>query len=313
MTWILFVLIGILALMFISGVYIFAIACVRAKELPWLDRVALKKTPYGRFYDHIAAGKEWLDAHHAQELNMKSDDGLELCALWVPAEDPKGTAMLVHGYRSCFLADFGPAFDFYHRMGFNLLLPYQRSHGKSRGLCITFGVKESQDMRRWIELHNATFGDYPMFVCGLSMGASTVMYMADTDLPANVSCLIADCGFTSPKEIISHVYRRAIHLPSGLSMWSAELAARLFGGFSLGQKDTRRSLAASKLPIALVHGEDDDFVPCSMTREAYDACTSPKRLLIVEGAGHGVSYLKDKDRYTDFVVDFLKENIRSIV
>lgn len=312
MALILYVLIGIFVLMLVSGFYIFGIACVRSKELPWLDKVALKKTPYGKFYDHIAAGDRWLREHNPTELKMKSYDGTELCALWVPADKPRGTALLVHGYRSCFLADYGLAFEMYHNMGFNLLLPYQRSHGKSKGICITFGVKESKDMRCWIHLHNETFGDYPMFLCGLSMGASTVMYMADTDLPANVSCLIADCGFTSPKEILSHVYRRTIHLPPSLSMWAAELFALIFAGFSLKQADSRRSLAASKLPVALIHGADDDFVPSSMTEEAYNACTSDKRILIVKGAGHGVSYIKDKERYTDFVINFIDDNIRRI-
>jgi len=298
--------------MLASGLYIFGVACLRTKELPWLDRVALKKTPYGRFYDHIAAGDKWLKEHNASEIKMKSHDGLELCALWVPADKPRGTALLVHGYRSCFLADFGLAFEMYHSMGFNLLLPYQRCHGKSRGLCITFGVKESEDMKQWIKLHNETFGEYPMFVCGLSMGASTVMYMADAVLPENVSCLIADCGFTSPKDILSHVYRRTIHISPCLSMWAVELFARLFGGFRLDQKDSRRSLASSKLPIALIHGAEDDFVPCSMTRDAYEVCASEKCLLIVEGAGHGVSYIKDKSRYTDFVVSFIEENIRRV-
>ena len=312
MIWILLVLFGILVLMLISGIYIFGIACLRAKELPWLDRVALNKTPYGRFYEHIAAGDMWLKEHNARELKMISHDGLELCALWVPADNARGTAVLVHGYRSCFLVDFGLAFDMYHNMGYNLLLPYQRSHGKSKGICITFGVKESEDMRQWIELHNETFGKYPMFICGLSMGASTVMYMADMDLPANVSCLIADCGFTSPKEILSHVYRCTTHLPPCLSMWAAQFCTRLFAGFWLDQKDSRRSLASSKLPIAIIHGADDDFVPCKMSEESFNACTSSKRLLIVEGAGHGVSYIKNKKLYTDFVIGFIEDNMRKI-
>lgn len=311
MTVVSFVVLAIVFLLLMSGAYIFGIACVRGKELPWLDEASLKKTPYGRFYEHITAGDTWLKEHQAREVKIKSFDGLELCALWVPAEHPRGTAMLVHGYRSCFLADFGLAFDQYYKMGFNLLLPYQRSHGKSNGICITFGVKESRDMAAWIDMHNETFGKFPMFLCGLSMGASTVMYMADMSLPENVFCLIADCGFTSPAEILAHVYRRTVHLPPVLSMWAADLFARIFAGFRLKQKDSRRSLAFSKLPIALIHGDADDFVPCYMTQQAYDACASPKELLIVKGAGHGVSYLMDKDRYSGFITNFIEKNLRS--
>ena len=303
---------AILALVLVSGTYVFVVSCLRTKELPWLDKVALSKTPYGRFYDHIVEGDKWLKEHEAKEVFIKSHDGLELCALWVPAKNPRATAMLVHGYRSCFLADFGLAFDMYHKMGFNLLLPYQRAHGKSKGIWITFGVKESRDMQNWVVFHNENFGCFPMFACGLSMGASTVMYMTDAELPSNVSCVIADCGFTSPREILEHVYKRTTHLPPVLSMWVAELLACIFAGFSLMEKDSRKSLANSKLPIALIHGDIDDFVPCDMSRESYNACISPKRILIVEGARHGVSYIKDKERYKDFVVDFIEENIRSI-
>ena len=312
MTIVLWILAAVLILMLVSGGYVFVVSCVRAKELPWLDRDGLQKTPYGRFYDHIVAGERWLKEHNAQLISTKSFDGVELCALWVPAEKPKATAMLIHGYRSCFMADFGLAFDMYHRMGFNLLLPYQRAHGKSKGLFITFGVKESRDMEEWIQLHNREFGEYPMLLSGLSMGASTVMYMADAQLPSNVFCLIADCGFTSPYEILSHVYKRTTHLPPCFSMWATELFARLFAGFSLKQKDSRKSLAGSRLPIALIHGGKDDFVPCNMSREAYEACTSAKRLLVVEDASHGVSYIKDKNGYREYVLGFIKENMRSI-
>ena len=86
-----------------------------------------------------------------------------------------------------------------------------------------------------------------------------------------------------------------------------DMAARQFGGFSLDQEDTRRSLAKSKLPVLLVHGLDDDFVPCEMTKQAYDACTGPKELLLVKDAGHGVSFLVAKEKYIQTIVCFLND------
>lgn len=304
-----FIAAAIIILVIISGAYIFCYACIRTKALPWLDKDALSKTPYGRFYDHISAGDQWMKDHNAQDLWTTSADGLKLHALWLPAEDAKGTVLLAHGYRSVYLADFGLVFEMYHKLGMNLLIPDQRSHGKSEGKFITFGVKESDDVYRWIMLHNRTLGGYPMILSGLSMGASTVMYLADRDLPPNVCGIIADCGFTSPYDIIAEVYRKTVRLWPAPSLLAADLFARLFGGFSLREKDSRRSLAGSKLPILMVHGKEDNFVPCRMSEEAYAACTSPKRLILAEKAGHGVSFLHIPEEYTAAVISFLKTNL----
>ncbi len=306
---VIFLLAAFAVLVLFSGGYTFFTACVRKKDLPWLDTQALQKTPYGRFSEHIQAADRWLTEHQAQEVSVISEDGLTLRGMWVPAEEPRGTMLLVHGYHSCILADFGPAMDFYHNMGMNMLLPFQRSHGKSEGKYITFGVKESRDMLRWIDFHNRTYGHQPMLLSGLSMGASTVMFMAEERLPENVKGIIADCGFTSPKEIVSSVFRKTTHLPAIPTIWAADLFARVFAGFSLYEKNTCRSLAKSRLPILMVHGTQDTYVPCEMTKKTYAQCTGNKQLLLVEGATHGVSFLYDKKRYTGAIIDFLNTNI----
>ena len=190
-----------------------------------------------------------------------------------------------------------------------MLIPDQRCHGKSEGKYITFGVKEWRDMTCWVDYHNKHLGNWPVILSGLSMGASTVMYMADEALPANVRGMIADCGFTSPYDIIGKVFHSVTHLPAWPFLWATDLCARIFAGFSLKEKDTRKTLQGGKYPIILAHGLSDDFVPCEMSQEAYDACTSPKELLLVEGAGHGYSFLKDRERYTQTVTAFLQRNL----
>jgi fermentation-respiration switch protein FrsA (DUF1100 family) len=213
--------------------------------------------------------------------------------------------LLVHGYRSTMLVDFGPALDSYHKRGMNLLIPEQRCHGKSEGRYITFGVKESRDMLCWIEYHNQHLGKFPVILSGLSMGASTVLYLADKELPDNVKGIIADCGFTSPKEILSSVFTRVIRLPAAPTILITDLIARLVAGFGLSEQDTRVTLKKSRLPVMMVHGKNDDFVPCEMSQQGYDACTSPKQLLLVDGADHGVSFLVAKERYSQMITEFL--------
>lgn len=313
MSWVVYSLLGLILLIFFSGGYMFLVACVRRKELPWLVEEEIQKTSYGKYYEFMTFGDQWLKEHHAQDVYIQNRDGLRLHAYWIPADNPKGTIVLAHGYRSTMLADFGIAFEGYHSMGLNLLVPHQRSHGESQGRFITFGVKESGDMLEWIDYHNRQFGEHQMILSGMSMGASTMLYLANADLPDNVKGIIADCGFTSPKEILSSVFRQVVRLPAAPTIWAAELFARLFAGFSLYERDTRKTLAESKIPVLMVHGTADDFVPCEMSEQGYAACTAKKRLLLVKGAEHGVSFIVDQESYTRELLWFLKENLEGFV
>ena len=307
-----FILIAICILVLFSGACTFVMACVRRKELPWTDENAIKKTSYGKYYENIVIGNQFLKENPSREVQIISDDGLTLSGVWVPADNAKGTILLAHGYRSSKIVDFSLAFGMYHSMGLNILIPDQRAHGKSEGKYITFGIKESKDMQLWVAYHNKTFGELPLILSGLSMGASTMLYLADADLPHNVKGIIADCGFTAPYEIIKSVFHSIVRLPAAPTLWVADLFARLFADFGLREKDSRQTLQNSKLPVLLVHGVEDGFVPCEMTKQAYAACKEPKEMLLVEGADHGVSFLVAKDKYMETVVAFLQKYMEGI-
>lgn len=309
MPFLLYILIAVIALLLFSGLLIFYHACVRKKELQWMVEEEIKKTPYGNYYENIRNADAFLREHNAQNHWIESFDGLRLYASYVPAPKARGTIILAHGYRSSKLVDFGIVFPIYHKLGMNILVPDQRSHGMSEGKFITFGVNESRDMQSWIDYHNRNLSTCPIILSGLSMGASTMLYLADADLPNNVKGIIADCGFTSPKEIISVVFERVTHLPSAASLLATELFTRLFAGFSLTGKSSMDTLKKSKLPVLMVHGREDGFVPCEMTERGFAVCTGPKEMFLVDGADHGVSFLVEPDKYKQLVTDFLNKNL----
>ena len=291
------------------GGFLFFAACGKHREIHWLDEAEISRTPYGQFYPHVKKAYQWLTDHNARDLYIRSADGIKLHATWIPADHPRGTVLLVHGYHSCIYTDHGLALEPYHDLGMNILMPDHRGHGKSGGRFTTFGVKESRDILQWIQYHNEAFGNHPMILSGLSMGASTVMYLADEDLPDNVKYMIADCGFTSPYEIIAKVFRDVMHIPAWPFLWATEIFARFFAGFSLREKNSVETLKQNQRPIFLIHGLADDFVPCDMTQRSYDANAGYKRLLLVEGAGHGVSFLHAKDKYHAMNLEFMDQFI----
>jgi fermentation-respiration switch protein FrsA (DUF1100 family) len=220
-----------------------------------------------------------------------------------------GTIILFHGYHTHHIHDFSGIYGLYHSIGLNLLLVRQRGHGESGGRYITFGVHERKDALRWIEFHNQTHGMDNVYLGGMSMGASTVLFAAGEDLPPNVRGITADCGFSSPAEILSHIIRRDFHLPPKLVLPLMEVWARMLGGFSFYECSSETSLARSKTPILFIHGKADTFVPCSMTEKGFRACVSEKELHLIEGAGHGRSYLYEPERLSAALTDFFKRNL----
>ena len=292
-----------------GGYWGFQHACKRIPDPDWDSEEALKKTPYAEFAESLPRALRWLREHDAQDVAVKSFDGLTLRGKWVPAENPKATIILFHGYHTHYIHDFAGIFSMYRSIGLNLLLVRQRSHGESGGKYITFGVRERKDVLSWVEFHNRTHGMDNVFLGGMSMGASTVLFAAGEDLPPNVRGITADCGFSSPAEILGHIIRRDYHLPSRLVIPLMDVWARTLGGFSFYECSTRQTLARSKTPILFIHGTADTFVPCSMSQSGYACCASSREIHLIDGAGHGRAYLFEPERLTKALIDFFNRNI----
>ena len=294
----------------LAGGYLgFRYACNRVAEPDWDSESALKETVFAEFAESIPAANRWLREKGAEDVSVTSFDGLTLRGKWLPAEKPMATIILFHGYHSHHLQDFAGIYEYYHSIGLNLLLVRQRAHGESGGKYVTFGVKERLAVLRWIEFHNRTHGMDNVFLGGMSMGASTLQFAAGEELPHNVRGITADCGFSSPAEILAHIIRRDFHLPPKLVLPLMEVWARILGGFSFYECNSRETLSRSKTPILFIHGKADDFVPSCMSEFGFAACASEKELLLVDDAGHGRSYLYEPERLRNALTDFFKRNL----
>lgn len=304
------IVVSVFVILSAGGYYVFMTACRRRPERQWDDPGALENEQWAPLADKISEAIQYLNDHHACDIYTVSPDGLRLRARWLPAERAIGSILLFHGYRSCSLADFSVVIPFYHSLGFNLLLADQRSHGKSQGKFITFGIREHEDVLKWVEYHNDNFGKIPVFLGGMSMGATTVLMAAGRELPGNVRGVCADCGFTDPEQIIRHVMK-SVHVPAFPLLYIAELYARLLGKFHFREYSTVRAMGSCGIPVLMIHGTADSFVPCDMSKQAFEACKCEKQLILVEGASHGTSYLTDKLRCQRIIKDFLLTHLQN--
>jgi len=215
---------------------------------------------------------------------------------------------MCHGYRGSAERDLSGGIQRCFALGRNVLLVDQRTSCGSEGKIISFGINEHRDCLAWIDFAVKTFGpDVKLVLTGISMGASTVLMAAGKPLPENVVGILAGCGFSSPKKIIQKCAKDQYYPPKLIYPF-IKLAAKIFGHFDLEEFSPLEALKTCKLPVIFFHGEADDYVPCDMSREMYEVCTSPKKLVTIQGAGHGLVYLVDNQKYFESVVEFFSEN-----
>ena len=257
------------------------------------------------YRDTITAGRDWFLSRTRQEIVITAFDGVSLFAQILEAKNAVGTVLLMHGYRGNGVSDFGAVFRFYHEHGYHIVVPDERACGKSGGKYITLGVKESLDCKSWTEFIVQKYGtELPIFLDGISMGATTVMMATMRGLPKNVRGVIADCGFTSPWEMICAVLRTTGKFPIFPFAYIARLYARIFAGFGLCSLSATEAMKTCKIPVFFAHGKADRFVPYEMTNENFAACTAPKELFTVDEAEHGMCYLIKPKEYEEKILAF---------
>lgn len=265
--------------------------------------------PPGKVYEpHYPQMMRWMDEMRAMnhtDVSVTSYDGLRLCGKYYEYKKGAPIEILFHGYRGTAERDLCGGVARCFEIGHNALIVDQRAAGASEGRVITFGAKESRDCLTWLDfVINNVDREAKIILTGISMGAATVMTAAFRELPGNVIGILADCGYTSTRAIVKKVMSD-MKLPADLLYPFARLGAMLFGGFDPDRESPLESMKLCRLPVIFFHGDTDDYVPCDMSRENFAACASEnKKLVIIHGAGHGLCFPVDTDRYLRELDDF---------
>ena len=284
-----------------------------------LDRELPKSTPKSKarfagskkvveFAEASAEAAKKLRDSDCEEVEILSPDNIKLAGHWHECENAERIIVAMHGWRSSWANDFGSISEFWHANGCSVLYAEQRGQNNSGGDYMGFGMLERHDCLEWVKwVNERTKGTLPIYLAGVSMGAATVLMASGLELPENVHGIIADCGFTSPHAIWKHVTEKNLHLSYGIIGRVANDICRK--KINMGAKDysATHALSHSNIPVLFVHGADDHFVPVNMTYENYLACSAPKRLFIVPGADHAMSYFLEKEAYEKHMTEFWKD------
>lgn len=252
---------------------------------------------------------EEIKAIEYEDVWIRSRDGLKLHGKYYHVADGAPLQIQFHGYNGNTVRDFCGGNKIAREEGHNTLVVEHRAHGESQGKTITFGVKEKLDCIKWINYAIERFGnDVKIILSGVSMGATTVLLASGLDLPKNVVCIVADCGYSSAEAIIKKVAKDRSY-PVKLCTPFLHLGAFLFGRFNLKKGSAVEAVRKSKVPTLIIHGTDDSLVPYYMGVELYGNCASEKEFFGVEKAGHGLSYVVEQENYTNTVREFINKNL----
>lgn len=258
------------------------------------------------WYEYINAnqeGREYIYSLNPEDLYINSFDNLKLHALFINNNTNK-TIICVHGYKAKDgLYDFGMSARFLNSLGYNLLFVDNRAHGLSQGKYIGFGVLDSIDVNSWVDYLVTNMNQETIILYGMSMGAATVMNAQNN----KVKAIIADCGFASGYDEVVYQIKKMYHLPPFPIIPISNVLLKLLAHYSLKEKEAYKSIKNYKNNLLIIHGDKDHFVPTRDAYKIFDNATCHKKILIVPGASHAKSYLKDTKLYEQTIKEFLDE------
>ncbi len=277
---------------------------LRASESVFAEAVSTKEE-----IDAFLSASERLSSTKTEDLTIKAIDGTTLVGHFYHSPSPKRIIIAMHGWRSSWSRDFGLVARFWKDNDCSILFVEQRGQNGSGGEHMGFGLIERYDCLDWIKYVTTRCGtSLPVYLAGISMGASTVLMASGMELPNCVHGIIADCGFTSPRDIWKHVVNKNLKLAYGgpREMIANEMFRKKLN-MKTSEYSTIKAMEKCTVPILFIHGAKDKFVPIQMTYKNYLACNSPKRLFVAPGAGHAMSYFHEKEGYERATLDFWKD------
>ncbi len=266
--------------------------------------------------ERIVKNYAWLDENKDEDIQITSFDGLKLFASVARADAgivPNGVVLVFHGYRSSGKRDFCMHLKKLHDAGYHLLVVDQRAHGRSEGKYLSYGLRERYDVLEWRKKATEIFGgDLPICFMGLSMGGATVLMASGlvSKDDGQIRCVVADCPFSSPWDIVRHVLWRDHKIYPYPVLFFINFWCRIVAGINLRKTSAAKSVSGSKLPYLILHGGKDTFVPLRCSEEIVAATNGRAKLVTFPDAKHSESIYFEEERYTKEMLDFLSTHMK---
>ena len=300
--------IGVLVIILIGGLigagsYFYHVAIARGDKSFVTQSTKLSKK------SQVYAEKYWYLHAKKQTWTIKSADGLKLVAWYLPKAGSHKTVVLAHGFGGN-ISLMGAWAGMYHELGYNVLAPDSRASGASAGNAIGYGWLERKDDLQWARTVVKRTQTTQIVMSGISMGAAGMTMASGEKQVPQIKAYVVDSPFTSAKAIISYQAGQLCHLPAFPLVDVTSAITKLRAGYTFGEADAVTQVRKNKLPIMIIAGTKDDFVPTRMSRDLYRNAKQPKKLWLVKGAGHTTAIGQNYAAYKRQVAHFLAEYVK---
>ena len=303
-----FIIIIILVIMIVITYYILSIITYknlipRGVEKP-LNECDLTNTQYKPYISDLYSDMDYMSKMKYKEVKINSFDNLELKANYYDNKSNK-CAILIHGYKATPLNNFSTIGKYLLDMGYNLLMIYQRTHGKSDGKYITFSKKEGLDLLKWIEYVNNMDNIDEIILYGISMGSSTLMSISDRLDCKKVKLLVFEAGFIKMSKMIKDSLKRKNKLLL-LFYPLVKVHALVLSHFRISGFDISKRLNNCNYKALFIHGKEDRLISYKDSIHAFENKKNDKELLLIDGAGHNMCNLYNRSIIEEKIKEMTK-------
>ncbi|MEX2525472.1 MAG: alpha/beta hydrolase [Gammaproteobacteria bacterium] len=222
-----------------------------------------------------------------EEVYLETEDGEQLHAWFIPAENADTTLLFFHGNAGN-ISHRLDSIRIFHEMGMNVFIFDYRGYGKSSGRPSEEGTY--RDARAAWEYLTGNRGIPPdrIVLFGRSLGAAVAAWLARQTAPA---ALILESAFTSVRAMGKKLYP---YLPVGL-------LTRI-------RYPTLDYIRDTATPILVIHSREDEIIPFEFGQQLHAAADGRSELLSIKG-GHNDGFLVSGDHYRRGIADFIHKHV----
>ena len=237
--------------------------------------------------DHEVIATPALAKLQYEDIHLKTSDGIDLHGWYVPAPQPRGTVLFLHGNAGN-ISHRIDSVEMFHRLGYSTLIFDYRGYGNSGGKPSEQGTyRDAEAAWRYLAEQQHIPG-CRIVLFGESIGGAVAAWLAVREKPA---ALIISSGFTSVPDLGQQLY----------PYFPIRLLARI-------RYDTRESLGSVDAPVLIAHSPEDDIIPYAHGQALFAAANPPKQFLELAG-GHNDGFIFMRESWVKALTDFLDEHI----
>lgn len=192
---------------------------------------------------------------------------------------------------------------------FDILLFDPQSTGGSEGKRYGFGYFEAQDIVHAVKFLRENKGETKVGVWGCSAGASATI-MAALESPILIDAVVADSPYANLKIAISNYENQdQPKLSQTLFPFYLEIGKFVLGFDVAAKTNLLNRIKNLSTPIFLIHGLKDKVLSPKNSKLLYENTNQPKKLWLVEKAGHVGSYRTFPKEYKKRVTSFFGKHL----